>query len=78
MERHDFLHYPGEFWHYNKGDALYHLMAKTGQPAPYGPVHWDSETNEVTPYDDISSPLTPPEEMAACLEEALARLDQGK
>jgi hypothetical protein len=69
------LHYPGEFWHYNKGDALYHYMAKTGQPAPYGPVHWNPDTNQVTPYDDVSSPLTPPAAMAAHLDAALARLD---
>lgn len=75
MERHGFLHYPGEFWHYNKGDALYHYMAKTGQPAPYGPVHWNPDTNQVTPYDDVSSPLTPPAAMAAHLDAALARLD---
>jgi D-alanyl-D-alanine dipeptidase len=75
MERHGFLHYPGEFWHYNKGDALYHYMAKTGQPAPYGPVHWNPDTNQVTPYDDVSSPLTPPAAMAAHLDAALASLD---
>lgn len=75
MERHGFLHYPGEFWHYNKGDALYHYMAKTGQPAPYGPVHWNPDTNQVTPCDDVSSPLTPPAAMAAHLDAALARLD---
>ena len=75
MERQGFLHYPGEFWHYNKGDSLYHHMAQTGQPAPYGHVHWDPKTNQVTPYDDVSSPLTPPEEMAAQLDEALDRID---
>ncbi|MFT5085817.1 MAG: D-alanyl-D-alanine dipeptidase [Candidatus Latescibacterota bacterium] len=75
MERHGFLHYPGEFWHYNKGDALYHYMANTDLPAPYGPVHWDPATNRVTAYDDVSSPLTPPTEMATYLEAAIARLD---
>ena len=74
MERHGFLHYPGEFWHYNKGDSLYHLMSKTGKPAPYGPVHWDPDTNEVTPYDDVASPLTPPDVMADHLQQALTRL----
>lgn len=76
MELHGFLHYPGEFWHYNKGDALYHYMAKTGQPAPYGPVHWDPASNQVTAYADVSSPLTPPAEMSAHLDAAIARLDQ--
>lgn len=74
MEAHGFLHYPGEFWHYNKGDALYHLMTKSGQVSPYGPVHWDPQTNEVRPYDDVHSPLTPPEQMAQLLDQALVRL----
>ena len=75
MERHGFLHYPGEFWHYNKGDALYHYMAKTGKAADYGPVHWDPATNQVTPYTDVISPLPPPAELAAHLAAAIARLD---
>ncbi len=75
MAAHGFLHYPGEFWHYNKGDSLYHLVTKSGQAAPFGPVHWDPVTNEVTAYDDVSSPLTPPEVMAQLLDQALTRLD---
>ena len=74
MERHGFLHYPGEFWHYNQGDPLYHFMAKTGKPAQYNCIHWDPTTNQVTPYDDVRSPLTPPDHMAANLEAALHRL----
>jgi len=74
MERHGFLHYPGEFWHYNKGDPLYHLVTESGKVAPFGPVHWNPETNEVTPYDDVSSPLTPPELMAELLDQALSRI----
>lgn len=74
METHGFLHYPGEFWHYNKGDSLYHLVTRSGQVSPFGPVHWDPRTNEVTPYDDVSSPLTPPDAMAQLLDEALTRL----
>jgi D-alanyl-D-alanine dipeptidase len=74
MERHGLLHYPGEFWHYNKGDAAYHLLAKTGQPAIYGPVHWDPKSGEVTPFDNVSSPLTPPDLMAENLRAALKRL----
>jgi D-alanyl-D-alanine dipeptidase len=38
MEQRGFLHYLGEFWHYNKGDSLYQIQAKTGQPGRYGPV----------------------------------------
>ena len=74
MERHGFLHYPGEFWHYNKGDPLYHFMAETGRPAQYNCVHWDARTNAVAPYEDVTSPLTPPDEMAEYLAQALERL----
>jgi D-alanyl-D-alanine dipeptidase len=74
MEHHGFLHYPGEFWHYNKGDSLYHFMAKTRETAQYSCVHWDPETNKVTPYRDITSPLTSEDEMAKNLEHALGRL----
>jgi D-alanyl-D-alanine dipeptidase len=75
MERHGFLHYPGEFWHYNKGDALYHHRSGTGQPAQYGCVHWDADSNKVTPYDDVTSPLTPPDLMTEHLHRSLDRLN---
>lgn len=77
MEAHGFIHFPYEFWHYNQGDAMGHILG--GQPAParYGPVHWDPQTNEVTPYDDPLSPLNPidviEKEIAAATERA-ARL----
>jgi D-alanyl-D-alanine dipeptidase len=75
MERLGFMHYPGEFWHYNKGDAGYQLLAKTGKPAKYGPIHWDRATGTVTPFDDLTSPFTPPEMMAANVRAALERLE---
>jgi len=74
MERYGFLHYPGEFWHYNKGDSLYQIQARTGQPGRYGPVDWDPVTNAVTPYADPRSALTPPEVLESLLQEALMRL----
>jgi len=75
MERYGFVHYPGEFWHYNKGDAAYHIVTNTNRPAAYGPIHWNSNSGEVTPYEDVASPLTPPAVMEKNLREALARLD---
>lgn len=77
MEARGFLHYPGEFWHYNKGDALYHMMAGTGKPGQYGPVHWDPATNTVTRYDDYYAPLTPPDLLQENLRQALQRLDNA-
>jgi len=59
MEAHGFIHFPFEFWHFNQGDALGHILA--GQPAParFGPVHWDPATNRVTPCEDPLRPLNP-------------------
>lgn len=77
MESHGFMHFPFEFWHYNKGDALGHIL--TGNPAPgkYGPVHWDPATNQVVAVENSSNPLRPlPEiekEIAAAVERAKAR-----
>ena len=73
MARHGFIHFPGEFWHYNQGDILCEILADTGQPGVYGPVHWDETTGRVTPYDDPNAPLIPPDEMEAELHRALAR-----
>ena len=74
MEAHGFIHFPCEFWHYNQGDAMGHIVS--GQPAParYGPVHWDPRTNTVTPYEDALSPLNPLDvidrEIAAAIQRA--------
>jgi D-alanyl-D-alanine dipeptidase len=74
MERHGFMHYPGEFWHFNKGDAMAQMLTKSGKPGIYGPVHWDSATNTVTPFLNPSAPLTPPEEFQRLIESAFQRI----
>src|SRR5512137_2185509 len=74
MERHGFLHYPGEFWHYNKGDSLYQIQARTSQPGRYGPVDWDRATNTVTPYADARGLLTPLDVLESLIQQAMQRL----
>lgn len=74
MEAHGFIHFPFEFWHFNQGDALGHVIA--GQPAParFGPVDWDPHTNRITACADPLRPLNPMDvierEIAAALERA--------
>lgn len=74
MEKHGFIHFPFEFWHFDKDDAGMHIL--TGNPAPcrFGPVNWDPQTNEVTPVPDPLSLLNPlsviEKEIAAALERA--------
>ena len=74
MEARGFIHFPYEFWHYNQGDAMGHILGKQPGPARYGPVHWDPVTNRVTPYDDPLSPLNPldviEKEITAALQRA--------
>jgi D-alanyl-D-alanine dipeptidase len=74
MEAHGFVHFPYEFWHYNQGDAMGHILSDQPAPARYGPVHWDPPTNEVTPYEDPVSPLNPMDviekEIAAAMDRA--------
>jgi hypothetical protein len=72
MEKHGFIPFPFEFWHFDKDDAGMHIL--TGNPAPcrFGPVNWDPSTNEVTPVDDPLALLNPlsviESEIAAALE----------
>ena len=74
MEKHGFMHFPFEFWHFDKNDAGMHIL--TGNPAPcrFGPVNWNPRTNEVTPVDDPLTLLNPlsviESEIAAALERA--------
>ncbi|MCA8998629.1 MAG: hypothetical protein KDA80_16635 [Planctomycetaceae bacterium] len=74
MEAHGFMHFPYEFWHYNKGDAGDHILNHKPQPARYGPVDWDSETNRVTPVADPLTPLNPLAQIEQEIANALKRL----
>lgn len=59
LEAEGFIHFPYEFWHFNQGDALGHLVEGLPGPARYGAVHWDPRTNRVTPCEDPLTPLNP-------------------
>lgn len=74
MEAEGFVHFPYEFWHFNKGDALGNILKNKPDPARYGPVHWNSTTNEVTPYEDPLRLLNPQEVMEAEIAASIERL----
>ena len=59
MESHGFMHFPFEFWHYNKGDAGAHILTGNSAPAGYGAVNWDPQNNTVTAVADPLNPLNP-------------------
>ena len=74
LEAQGLVHVPFEFWHFNKGDALGHVLTGDTSPGRFGPVHWDPQTNRVTAVSDPLSPLNPlpviEHEIAAALERA--------
>jgi len=74
METRGFMHFPFEFWHFNKGDAGGHILTGNPEPCRYGPVTWNPETNEVTAVPDPEALLNPLDvierEIAAALERA--------
>jgi len=75
MEAHGFMHFPYEFWHYNKGDAGDHILNNRPGPARYGPVNWNPATNEVTVVENPEEPLNPLPVIEREIAAALGRLD---
>ena len=73
MESHGFMHFPFEFWHFNKGDAGAHILTDNTEPARFGPVHWDSASNTVRAVEDPLSLLNPLPVIEAEIEAALER-----
>jgi len=72
MEKHGFIHFPFEFWHFDKDDAGMHILTGNLAPCRFGPVNWNPITNEVTPVEDPLALLNPlsviESEIAASLE----------
>ena len=76
MESHGFMHFPYEFWHFSKGDVADRIMNHDSQPARFGAVNWNPETNEVSPVDDPKTPLNPLSQIEKEIEAALERIKQ--
>jgi hypothetical protein len=74
MEVRGFVHYPYEFWHFNKDDALGHVVANRTRTARYGPIDWDPQSNSVTPFADPLALLNPLDTMQTNIDAALERL----
>lgn len=74
MESHGFMHFPFEFWHFNKNDAGGHILTSNPAPARYGAVNWNPLSNVVTPVENPLTPLNPlpafEKEVAAAMKRA--------
>lgn len=77
VEAHGFSHFPFEFWHFNQGDALGHILSGQAAPARFGPVHWDPKTNRVTPCEHPLSPLNPLDVIEAEIAAATRRVRES-
>lgn len=78
MEAHGFMHFPFEFWHFNKDDALGHILTGNSAAARFGPVHWDSVSNQVTAVEDADRPLRPFAEIEQEIVSAIARAENRR
>lgn len=77
MEAHGFMHFPFEFWHFNKGDAGDHIINGLSSPCRFGPVNWNPQTNEVTPVPDPLTPLNSLEVIGKEITAALWRAQES-
>lgn len=59
MERHGFMHFPFEFWHFDKDDAAMHIVTGDTRPCRFGAVNWDAASNVVEPVTDPLELLNP-------------------
>lgn len=73
LESHGLVHFPFEYWHYNKHDACAHVLTGKSEPARYGPVNWNPESNEVSHVDDQLQPLHPLEGIEQEIDAAMKR-----
>jgi len=73
MEKHGFMAYPSEFWHYSQGDAFAEHLACTGSPARYAAVTRDPRDRSVEPVADLAAPLHSSEDIHREIAAAAAR-----
>lgn len=75
LEAQGLIHFPFEFWHFNKDDAMGHLLTGNAAPARFGPVNWDPQTNRVTAVENPLNPLNP---VPIIEQEIMAALQRAK
>lgn len=78
MQRHGFIAYPYEFWHYSKGDAYAEYLTGSGNSARYGAVHFDVANGYITPIPNPKEPLHSLREIKNYIDLSLSRLNENK
>lgn len=77
VQRHGFVAYPWEFWHYNSGDVYESILGSPGRPARYGAIDVNLDTGAITPIDEPGTPLNTTAEIERAIEQALDRRSAG-
>lgn len=73
MEKHGFVAYPYEFWHYSQGDVFAETLRFSGKPARYAAVNLDPGSGAIEPIDDLMAPLNAAQDIGAEIVKAHAR-----
>lgn len=74
LEKHGFIAYPFEFWHFSQGDAYAEYITKSGKDARYGAVKFDLSTGKIIPLENPEKPLHSMEQIQGEIDSALARI----
>jgi D-alanyl-D-alanine dipeptidase len=74
MEKHGFMAYPYEFWHYSQGDVFGESLRCTGMPGRYAAVNRDPLTGAIGPLANLMAPLNAPEDIREEIVRAHARM----
>jgi D-alanyl-D-alanine dipeptidase len=74
MERHGFMAYPYEFWHYSMGDVFAEHLRCSGRPGRYAAVNRDPDTGAIEPVPDLMTALNAPEDIRAEMRKANERM----
>jgi len=75
MQRHGFMAYPYEFWHYSNGDAYAEYLTDSGKPARYGAVDFNIASGNIIPIPNSKDPLHSMEDIEKYLKLSLNRLN---
>jgi D-alanyl-D-alanine dipeptidase len=73
MEKHGFMAYPSEFWHYSQGDVFAEHLASTGKPGRFAAVTRDPSNRSIEPVADLEAPLHAPEDIRLEIDNAHRR-----
>ena len=73
MERHGFIPYPYEFWHYSSGDARAEFLIGSNKGAKYGSINWIKKTGKISSFKNTREPLLKSEEIMKKIRHALKK-----